>query len=142
MKQALYTAVVSLLSGIAFSLGLVAVAVAYTYWEDEPQTSEGQWVEIPPGLTVLEHRRVEGAPRLTIQGVLANQGSETWQRISLEARVLAGGAQVNECESSVSGRTAPGERRGFQIECYNVTGEGAPPNLTYEVRVRSAVTGN
>ena len=51
------------------------------------------------------------------------------------ALILAGQSQINECDTTVRGKFAPGERRAFQIECYGVAGSGTPDNINYRVEV-------
>lgn len=137
MKQLFYSALLSLVTGLGFALGVVAVALGFEAWNSSTagQESDLEWINHAAGVTVVEHKRVEGTPTFTIHGVVLNEGERTWYDVSVEATILAGQSQVNECDTSVRGKFSPGERRAFQIECYKVAGSGTPDNLTYQVQV-------
>lgn len=141
MRQMLYSTLLSLVTGMAFALGMFLIFLAADAWNRGPGAStDDQWVDHPAGLVVAESQRIEGTPTLTIQGVVENRGDRIWSQVSVEATILAGAAQVNQCEESTRGPIAPGERRPFQIECFKVAGSGLPDNIRYQLSVASART--
>ena len=136
MKQLIYGAILSLITGICFTLGVFGVVLAVEAWKGELKSAtKGDWVNSPAGVSIAEHERVEGTPSFTIQGVIKNESDRVWFSVGVEAQIVAGQSQMNECETTVRGRFAPGERRAFQIECYGVAGTGTPENVTYKIAV-------
>ncbi len=137
MKQLLYSALVSLITGVCFTAGVFAVFLVAEHWNtrSELEDLQGEWVNLPPGVVVAEHQRVDGTPRFTIQGIVANEGNRAWSEIGLEAIILAGQSQMNQCDTTVRGWLRPGERRAFQIECFEVAGTATPENVTYRLSV-------
>ena len=139
MKQLLANAFTSLVTGIFFTAGLVACFFAFEHLSsDTTQPSDLEFTPHPLGLIISEHEKVEGVPDFTVRGIVENETSTTWTRMHVEVAILAGSAQVNTCERQVWGEFAPGDRRAFQVECFDVTGENLPDNVSYSVAVVSA----
>lgn len=137
MKQLFYNALTSLVTGLSFTMGLLGVLLLVEAWNHGKVRTESahDWVNRPAGIVITEHDRVPGTPTLTIRGVLANESERTWREVSIDASILAGQAQVNECDATVRGMLAPGERRAFQLECYGVSGSVDPDLVTYQLEV-------
>ena len=136
MKQLIYGAFVSLITGICFTIGVFLVIFAAEAWKGEPKSEiKGEWVDNPAGVSIAEHKRIEGTPSFTVQGIIRNDSNRVWVEVEVEAKILAGQSQINECDTTVRGKFAPGERRAFQIECYGVAGSGTPDNINYRVEV-------
>ena len=125
------------MTGICFGLGIYG-AVLLLEGDAAPSERELETAQLPPGLVIEEHSRVDGTPYFTIRGVVANSGTENWQRARLTATIKAGEAAVNECDTVVRGGIKPGARRAFLVECYGVAGTNTPDNLRYEILVQSA----
>jgi len=140
MKQLLVTAATSLVTGICFALGIGATILLVTILDDPPTSKPdgGEFVGMPPDLVITENERVFGVPSFTIQGLVENRGNEDWTDVRIEALVLAGGAQVNECASRLNGLLATKSRRAFKIECDGVAGSVAPDVVTYTLNINSA----
>jgi hypothetical protein len=136
VKQLIYGAFLSLITGICFTIGVFGVVLSVEAWRGDMKGSrKGDWVNSPPGLTIAEHERVEGTQSFTIRGVVKSESDRVWFAVGIEAKIFAAQSQMNECDTTVRGRFAPGERRAFQIECYGVAGTGTLENITYRIGV-------
>lgn len=140
MKQMFVSALVSLISGICFALGVAGVIFIASGWDKEggPLGEEPEYIRLPPEVRILEHAHVPGTPSFTIRGVIENAGATEWTGTSIEAVIKAGGAQMNRCDTQIDGKFSPKSRRAFQIECYGVSGSDVPDNISYELSVRYA----
>ena len=140
MKQIIYTSLVSLFSGIFFVLGAMGVVLVADNWKDPSELLEPrkEVVRLPPGVVIAEHRKIDGTPHFTIQGVVENTGKKDWIDVSIWAEILVGNAQVNTCEAEVDGVLSAGTRRAFQIGCHGVAGSGLPDNVSYRLSIPNA----
>jgi len=141
MKQLLASALVSLVAGICFALGVAGVILIAGNWGQfgGPLAEEHEFISLPPNVRIVAHAHIPGTPMYTVRGVIENTGVNEWVGVSIEAAIKAGGAQVNTCDTRIDGKFPGRSRRAFQIECYGVAGNNTPDNLSYELSVRSAV---
>jgi hypothetical protein len=140
VKQLVANALVSVISGFCFALGVLAVVMLADVFDDPaaafaPRT---EIVRLPPEIAIAEHDRVAGTPYFTIRGVIENTGGNEWSDVMVKATILAGGAQVNDCDTRLDGKLQPMSRRAFQIECYGVAGTAVADALTYDLIIGSA----
>ncbi len=140
MKQLIASALVSLVSGIFFALGVAGVIFIAGNWSQlgGSLAEEPEFISLPPNVRIVEHSHIAGTPMYTIRGVIENASSTEWVGVSIEAAIKAGGAQVNTCDTRIDGKFSTKSQRAFQIECYGVAGSDTPDNLNYELSVRSA----
>ena len=139
MKQLLANAVTALLTGIFFTLGIGLTIYAIDYFtDDHPSPKDLDYIQLPPGVTVIEHSQVQGTPSFTIVGVVENSSKTSWQSVSIAADILAAGVKVNSCETDLDDDFPPNARRAFKIECYGVSGTNVPSVVSYRVSVTSA----
>lgn len=122
-----------------FSLGLIIGFSAYEEYESQDNEVSTEYVELPQGIEIIEHKRVHGTDQYTITGSIKNNSSWVWQSVRLNALITADNAQVNSC-SSGKGKVSNlqiNEVRLFTITCRGVAGSGLPSNINYSVYVSS-----
>ncbi len=137
MRQLLYNAMLSFVSGAAFVLGVGVVAAALSLYYERDRRPDLVFVPLPAGVEVLEHARVNDTPYFSVQGVVENTSEQDWAEVSLEMDILAGTALMNSCSGNVR-RVPPSSRRAFLVECYRVAGTSLPHNVTYRIRIEGA----
>ena len=135
MKKIFLNSVFSLVTGLFFSLAVCIVIIGYNIYTQEAPPEVTEHVKSPKDFDIINHQKLEGAARYTIQGTVKNISESAWGSVTLEARILASNAEVNRCETRVRGFILQ-EERSFIIECYKVAGNGLPDNITYDLTVK------
>ena len=132
-----------LASFVAVTFFAGAVIAAFFFYEqlrvNEPIDPSSEWIKSPPDLVVTSSSLVPNTQYLAIQGVVSNDGSESWRDVTVEAIIKAGEMPVETCVTHFYVLNAGGSRP-FLIECQGLSGSDHPDNLSYEVSVREGYT--
>ncbi len=125
----------ALLWGGVFILNLVLS-------DDPPPASEGtvrQQFGPEAGLTILDQSVHRGSSSLYVVGQIANQGTESWERIHLEVRLLDREDHVvGLCVDALFSALRPGGQAYFQIDCDKWHADAFPEYQRYTIEVVDA----
>ena len=134
MKSTLKSMLISLLTGISFTAGVIVVMILYELYEERQIRDDRRWVESPVGIEITEHRRLPDTEKFTVVGKLRNDSGYAWDELDIDMDVLAGESLMNRCTDEVH-EVNLGEVRRFEVSCYDASGRNVPDNIRYEVRI-------
>jgi hypothetical protein len=136
------------LFGLGFSLPFLALfwgvigVIALIGSNDEnaiSRNADGTPIRPDTQLVVVEHGDQRGESSLYVYGQIANQGTDSWDYVKLQVRLLdAEGQLVGLCMGSTFDVVRPGERAYFQVDCDNWDRDAFPRYERYEIEVTDA----
>lgn len=138
------------LSGIGFSFAFVLVIAAALYAYSQYMRSEIESVEITSmsrwkqydenaGLAIMSHRPIRRENNLEIVGVVENNGTDTWQSISIEVELFdSEGNFMDECSEYISSALAPKQSENFKVSCGGCEKRPLAEFDRYEIAIKDA----
>ncbi len=125
---------ISLATGASFTLGVLAVVVAYQLVKEQRAIVQSTRIVVPDDLSIVEHELVAGQENFTVRGVLENKGDSAWPFAFVKMRVYSGDALMSGCNTDID-EVQPNSRRDFVLKCSTTHGRNLPDNMTYVIEI-------
>ena len=130
---------------VAFVLVLIAAQYLYMKYVFEDQVSEAmygsQWKEYSEeaGLVITEHKPIHTEDSVEFIGIVANNGSDTWDMISIEVELFdEDGKFIDECSEYISSPLAPSKSENFKVSCGGCEKRPIADFDHYEIHIKDA----
>ena len=118
MKFFLNKIIYGFLFGLGLSLAVIISAYVYDQLVNDDDSNEKKTFSNDAGLTVIDQHQIVRDSALVILAKIENKGSDTWQRITIEAEIFdKDGVFVDECATSIREKLRPAESENFDIYC-------------------------
>lgn len=118
MKDILNKIVYGFLFGLGLSLAVITSAYVYEKFFNENNSDEKRTFSNEAGLVIIDQNKVIRNSTVLILSKIKNQGSDTWQRVIVEAEIFdRNGVFSGECSVSIHEKLHPGESENFDILC-------------------------
>ena len=139
MKSFFLSVAAAFLGGLLLMAAFLLAGAGLERGRYDVQAPAGATRRVDPNamVHVVQHARVDGAQRFTVQGVVQNMTAQEWSLVELVLTLRAGGAKVNTCAGMLLYPFAPRARQPFQITCEDADGVGLPADVTYEITIKS-----
>ena len=131
---------------IAFVLVLIAAQYLYTKYVFEDQVREAtfgsNWKEYSEdaGLVITEHNPIYTENSVEFIGVVANNGTDTWDSISIEIELFdKDGKFMDECSEYISSPLSPSESENFKASCGGCEKRPIADFDHYEIHIVDAI---
>ena len=132
---------------VAFVLVLIAAQFIYKKYVFEDQVREAtspfgsNWKEYSEdtGLVITEHKPIYTENSVEFIGVVANNGTDTWDMISIEIELFdKDGKFMDECSEYISSPLSPSESENFKASCGGCEKRQIADFDHYEIHIKDA----
>ena len=139
MKQLVVNALVSLVTGMFFVLGIAGAAFIverlYKSSKEPPKRPAYINAEALPEAAFFDHAVVDGVPFFTVKGTVRNDSETVWNYVDIVAALLVDETTVNTCRYNKSDLSIPPKSSvKFLIECRDIAAEIISPKIRYKLR--------